>query len=177
MGEILEVSIVSYENDIIEKVMNFMENMFEIHSNIQNIEIMDNWNYQNVFNVTSLDEAKKYMNSKIITLTKTSLTGQIGVSAEHSKKYYCYHFWYNPKYEIPENKYKEIYIILVSYLLDTIKNKILMCVMGREISVDFDLNVDQIIKQSHNIDIWIIKKNIYEKYGLKGMIKTKIILV
>lgn len=177
MGEVIEVSIISHDDDIAKKVMCFMEDLFEIKNGIQNIEVMDNWNYENTFYLNSLVEAKKYMRSKIITYTENSLGKQIGVSIEHFTDYYQYDFWYNPRLELSANEYKNIYGQFVNYFQKELKDGILIAGIGREIFIDFDLNIDDIIKKSYNIDIWIIKKDIYEKCRLKGIEKTDIVLI
>lgn len=177
MGEVIDINIISYKKDIIERTMCFMEELFEMHNVIQNIEVMDNWCYENVFNLSSLEETKEYMDSKIITLTRSSLNEQIGVSLERIFDCYCYQFWYNPKQELSDNICKEIYGKYVIYILNKLKYDILMCGIGREISIDFGIGIDEIIKDSHNVDIWIIQKNIYEKCRLKNIIKENLILI
>lgn len=177
MGEVIEISIVSNKKDIIERTICFMEDIFEMHNVIQNIEVMDNWNYENLFNLDSLEETKKYMDSKIITLTRSSLNEQIGVSLERLLGCYCYHFWYNPKQELSENDCKDIYDLYVNYILGKLKYDILMCGIGREISINFGMDIDEIIKDSHNVDIWIIQKDIYEKCGLKNITIANLILI
>lgn len=167
MGEVIEISIISYKNDIMESILCFMENIFEIHNAIQNVEVMDNWNYENAFNLSSFDEAKKYMNSKIITVTKTLRGEQIGVSIEHFSDNYRYHFWYNPRQELSEIEYKSFLNAFSDYILEKQKENILLCAIGLEVFVDFDMNFDEMVKKSHNVDVWMIKKTIYEKYGLK----------
>lgn len=177
MGEVIEISIISNKKDIGEKVMCFMEDIFEIKNGIQKIEIMDNWHYENSFVLNTLDEAKKYIDSKIITFTKSLLDEQIGVSIEHFSDCYCYDFWYNPSLKILENEYRDIYDIFVNYILDRLRNDVLICVLGREISINYDTNIDEIIKGAHNVDIWIIKKSIYEKCKLKERKKADVILI
>lgn len=175
MGEVIEVSIISHNDDMAEKVMCFMEDLFEIKNGIRNIEVMDNWNYENTVHLNSLDEAKKYINSKIITYTENSFEEQIGVSIEHFSDYYRYDFWYNPRLELSADECKNIYSQFVNCFQENLKDGILMAGIGREIFIDFDLNIDDIIKKSHNIDIWIIKKDIYEKCRLKGIVDPYIL--
>jgi len=177
MGEIIELNIISPKNDIVERLMCFMEDIFEMHNVIQNIEVMDNWHYENVFNLNTLEETKKYMDSKVITLTKSSMNEQIGVSMEHSLDCYRYDFWYNPKHEFFDSDCKNIYEIYINYILDELKDDILICGIGREIFIDFNMNIDEIIKDSHNVDIWLIQKEIYEKSRLKSMTNAKLILI
>lgn len=177
MGEVIDISIISHKNDIAEKVMYFMEGIFELENGIKNIEVMDNWHYENMFNLNTLDEAKKYIDSKIITLTENSLDKQTGVSIEHFSDYYRYDFWYNTTQEIFLNECKRIYDKFVNYILDKLRNNIMICMIGREILIDYDMNINKMMRGAHNVDIWIIKKNIYEKYKLRKQEKSCVILI
>lgn len=67
--------------------------------------------------------------------------------------------------------------IYINYILDELKDDILICGIGREIFIDFNMDIDEIIKDSHNVDIWLIQKDIYEKSRLKSMANAKLILI
>lgn len=176
MGELIEISIISHKDNIADKMLCFMEKVFDMHNGIQRIEVMDNWCYENAFCLTSLDEIKSYIDSKIITLTKNSLTEQIGVMIEHSLNYY-YHFWYNPEQEFSESEYRNSCNIFADYIIDKRKDDILMCGIGREISVNFDMSIEEIIQKSHNIDLWIIKTNLVTNCKLENIKEPKVILI
>lgn len=177
MGELVEISLFSYKNNIAEKAMRFMKDLFKIKDEIQNIEVMDNWFYENKFNLNTLYETEKYIDSKIITITKSSLDKQIGVIIEKLSDYYCYNFWFNTRQELLINEYRNIYDKFINYILDELKNDILICALGREAVMDYDVNFDEMIREAYNVDIWIIKNSLYQKYKLNKLKKECVILI
>lgn len=95
---------------------------------------------------------------------------------EHSLNYY-YHFWYNPEQEFSESEYRNSCNIFADYIIDKRKDDILMCGIGREISVNFDMSIEEIIQKSHNIDLWIVKTNLVTNCKLENIKEPKVILI
>jgi len=174
MGELIEVGIISQHKRIYSKMLEVLEKHLKMKNTAQIINVMDNWQYDDMIEINSIEEAENYMESKIVTIEKRSSCNQVGVSVEKKQKGYIVECWINPYKEVIDKEYNE----LVNKIIKCFEtnNIIDVCGVGKEVSVDYDKSIYTLIKDSHNIDLWIISQQIYSTNQLNELnIKSVII--
>ena len=105
MGEVIEINMLSNTADLMNEILGILKKQFGLEQTTCSIRIMDNWHYDNLFEVDSVDRAKKFIDNKIVTITESMGNTQIGVSIEKTEQAYVYQFWINPDKEVLEQEY------------------------------------------------------------------------
>lgn len=159
MGELIEIGIVSKNKSLYCEMLDFLERHLTNEETFQIISVMDNWHYDNMIEINSIEEAENYMETKIVTIEKRSPCEQIGVSVEKNKKGYIIECWINPYKEVIGKEYCNFINEIIKYLKD--KNMVDVCGIGKEVSVDYDKSIYSLINDSHNIDIWLISQQFF----------------
>ncbi len=162
MGEVVEISLKAknYEGFylLLTELKKYTTNNFKTE-----IEIMDNWKYENKFSVDSIKDIEKFINDKIINITIKSSDIVVGVALEKIKNEYVIEGWINPHNFIDEDNYR----IMINRFVELLKGKqsIILGGIGRETLIDFDKDICSMIKESSGVDIWLVRnediKNIY----------------
>ncbi|MCI8777477.1 MAG: hypothetical protein HFK00_08850 [Oscillospiraceae bacterium] len=159
MGELIEFSIVSSNKSLYTDMLNFLEHYLSSDNEELIISIMDNWYYDNKIKINSLKEAEDFMETKIVTVEKNIQHESIGVFIEKNKNGYIIDCWINLDKEIIGKQYTD----LINEIIKCFKGnkKLIICGIGKEISIDYDKKIIESIKESHNIDCWIVSKQFY----------------
>lgn len=164
MGEVIEINIIAQQKTILKKLIKHMEISKTECAVGRTIEIMDNWEYQNVFECDDLKDIDQYLDDKIICITEMLPLGVMGVTSECINKEHIFCVWYNFKGDISKDEYTYLITSFIKYLAaDLINDGINLCAIGKETIFTYAENIYQIVEKSHNIDIWILNKNIYQK--------------
>lgn len=174
MGEIIEISCVTKNKDCVVNLYEYMKNVLNKEIIIEKIEIMDNWSYENLFELDFFDiyKIKEYAESKIISITDIMVDGQKGLNVEPlSKNCYNVEIWFNLKNEFNDDIINYLLQLIVKNMMDDID----LIAVGKEIVFNYDGDFEQIEKKSHNIDTWIVTKRFlnnidiktYHKYDIK----------
>lgn len=167
MGEVVEISILSTNKSLYSEMLLFLERYLKNENTVETISVMDNWYYDNAIEIDSIKEAENYMETRIVTIEKNTPYEHIGVTVEKNKKGYIIECWINPCKEIAGKQYNNLVNEITGYIKD--KNEVLLCGIGKEISVDYEKEPDVIIKESHNIDRWTVSRQLYNDYGLNDL--------
>lgn len=164
MGEVIEINIISQKRTIIKKLMEFISILKKGKSVDRTIEIMDNWEYENVFECDGLEHIDQYLDDKIVCITEKLLLGVTGISSEHVEDVYNFCVWYNPKCDISNVEYTHFIRDFIEYLSSNMLNdEIKLCAIGKETIFRYAENLYKMVDMSHNINIWILDKNIYQE--------------
>lgn len=84
MGEVLEISCVIKSKDGIINLYEYMKHTPNNENLSEKIEIMDNWQYENVFelDIFNIDVVREYIENKIILITEQTVDGWKGLNDE-----------------------------------------------------------------------------------------------
>lgn len=160
MGEVLEISCVIKNKDCIINLYEYMKHIPDNENLSEKIEIMDNWQYENIFGLDlfDMDIMKGYIENKIILITEQISDGSKGLNIETISKH-CYHveIWYNQRHEY----YDEIKKNLLELICKNRIEDICLIAIGKETQLEFDEDFWEMDKKSHNIDVWIISENFF----------------
>lgn len=185
MGEVLEISCIIKNKDHIINLYEYMKNIPDNENLTEEIEIMDNWCYDNVSKLDSfdIDTFIKYAESKIILITERMIDGAKGLYIEAiSGNCYNVEIWFNKRDEC----YDDIMNDLLQFIFKNIIEDIYLIAIGRETLFDYDEDFWKMDKKSHNIDTWIISEKFlgdksittYHEYDIqKRIIKKNVIYV
>lgn len=166
MGEVLEISCIIKNKDCIGNLYEYMKKVYKKEYISEKIEIMDNWRYENLFELDFFDihKVKEYAESKIILITDTMTDGQKGLCIEAlSENCYNVEIWFNQKNEL----YKDIIDSLLRTIIENMINDIDLIAIGKEIVFYYDEDFEQADKKSHNIDTWIITEGYFNNKDIK----------
>ncbi|MDE7425556.1 MAG: hypothetical protein K2N51_17995 [Lachnospiraceae bacterium] len=167
MGEVLEISCIIKNKDHIINLYEYMKNIPNNENLSEEIEMMDNWCWENVSKLDSfnIDTVIEYAESKIILITEQMIDGSKGLDIEAiSRNCYNVEIWFNKRDEC----YDDIMNDLLQLIFKNIIEDIYLIAIGREILFDYDDDFLKMDKKSHSIDTWIIS----EKYFRNKCITT-----
>lgn len=162
MAEVIEINLVSSKKLKISDLLKFISLQMNDIVIKKTIEIMDNWKYENVFEITSEEDIEKFIDNKIVCITEILSIGQAGITIEAFNSCYIYSIWFNWKKELPNVKYIELLNRFIKYICNTEEaDDILICAIGKEVQFKYLNNIKETISTAHNIDVWIVDKDDY----------------
>lgn len=172
MGEVVEISMIGKSLNVYEELLCFLTSYINEDCFIHSIKAMDNWKYDNIVILSSLSDANKLVQDKIISVDVKTSNNYLGVSVEKKKDEFYIEGWINSKVEIAGQDYKRF----LNRFVDVFKHNksVKLCGIGKEIFVDYNLDINQVIEKSHNIDLWMVCCDKY--YALESK-KTKVICI
>ena len=154
MAEVVEINIISrvvLDNDIL---FSFIHEQVEIQGN-RTIEAMNNWAYEGLHRLGSKEDIQNLLDTKIVCITQKAVDGYVGLNIEKVDKRFCYTIWFNNnKYENINNYYQLIKSVL-SFAMPQIDKQLIVCAIGKEVIFEFDEDMNKLLNNAHNIDIWI----------------------
>lgn len=173
MGEVIEFNLVSRKN-LMKDLMHFMKKKLKGENIRYKFEIMDNWEYQNAYEIDKEEMLSELVESKIVTVTIFTTFGNLGLSGEYQGDVYIYCIWHHPKNEIPNERNDCIYdfIDFISHCYE--KKEMIICAIGQETKFEYENELAKTVKSSHNIDIWIISDQYYNPLFFHKYRKCKI---
>lgn len=160
MGEVLEISCVIKSKDGIINLYEYMKHTPNNENLSEKIEIMDNWLYENVFelDIFNIDVVREYIENKIILIKEQTVDGWKGLDIEIiSENCYNVEIWYNQR----EESYDEIKKNLLELICNNGKEDICLIAIGKEILFEFDEDFLKMDKKSH-VEVWIISENYFK---------------
>lgn len=104
-------------------------------------------NYSN-----TLFRAEKGIYNKICITEKTN-SGFAGIDIERIGRVINYTVWFNQKKYDISSKYYNLINDFLLFIKQEIKNKLVLCAIGKEVIFDFQNDYTRLFKTSHNIDI------------------------
>lgn len=162
MGEVIEINLVSCKKCKISDLLQFISLQMSDSVIKKTIEIMDNWQYENVFEITTEEDIEQFIDDKIVCITEILSIGQAGITIESFSSCYTYSIWFNWKKELPNVKYIELINRFIKYMCNIEEtDDILICAIGKEVQFEYGNNIKETISTAHNIDVWILDKDDY----------------
>lgn len=154
MAEVVEINIISrvvLDNDIL---FSFIHEQVEIQGN-RTIEAMNNWAYEGLHRLGSKEDIQNLLDTKIVCITQKAVDGYVGLNIEKVDKRFCYTILFNNnKYENINNYYQLIKSV-ISFAMPQIDKQLIVCAIGKEVIFEFDEDMNKLLNNAHNIDIWI----------------------
>jgi hypothetical protein len=168
MGATVDLNLVSKKNINLEKIINLLTGKFELNVKINNIDIMDNWEYDNVINILEIDKAEKYIEeSKIANIElRISDKWNAGCQIEKIGNIYVTNIWIDTAKincldcDIINEENNFFYEEVTNLVLDSVKEyDIVISSLGVETTFEYNEDIYEIINTSQNVIIWIITGN------------------
>lgn len=172
MGATIDLNIVSKKSIRIEEIIKLLTNKFKLNIEINNIDIMDNWEYENLINVSEINKVQKYVEeSKIANIEFMILDKcKAGCQLEKIESVYVTNVWIDTTNfgyldcDIINDENKSFYEKVINLVLDSVKEyDIVISSLGVETIFEYSDDISEVIDESENVIVWIINGN-YPKY-------------
>lgn len=170
MGEVIEINIVSKDKSLLLMFLDFISLQMKNDTNKKTIEVMDNWQYENVETLDTIDLIKEFIGNKIVCVTEKKASGQAGVHIEPIDDLLLYNIWFNLPLPSSDAEYHRLIDEFMRYIFnrDAIKN-IIIGAIGKETKFEYLGDSKTTMCKAHNVDVWLIDKkdilnSILEKY-------------
>ena len=155
MAEVVEINLVCKEVLRCDILLEFINKNIDNCYGVETIKAMDNWVDDTSIEIDSKEILDCLFNNKIICITEKTNSGFVGIDIERIESVINYTVWFNQeKYDISSEYYNLINNFFF-FLKQEIKNKFVLCAIGKEVVFDFQNDYTRLFKTSHNIDIWI----------------------
>ena len=165
MAEVVEINIISsvvLDNDIL---FSFIHEQVEIQGN-RTIEAMNNWAYEGLHRLGSKEDIQNLLDTKIVCITQKAVDGYVGLNIEKVDKRFCYTIWFNNnKYE-NINNYYQLIKSFISFAMPQNDKQLIVCAIGKEVIFEFDEDMNKLLNNAHNIDIWIFFNEMFDANSL-----------
>lgn len=165
MAEVVEINIISrvvLDNDIL---FSFIHEQVEIQGN-RTIEAMNNWAYEGLHRLGSKEDIQNLLDTKIVCITQKAVDGYVGLNIEKVDKRFYYTIWFNNnKYE-NINNYYQLIKSFISFAMPQIDKQLIVCAIGKEVIFEFDEDMNKLLNNAHNIDIWIFFNEMFDANSL-----------
>lgn len=167
----MDLNILCKKNIQPQELFDILMDEFNLDVKVENIDVMDNWQYENLINLSDIDSISSYIEvNKIVNIELCISSKWIaGCQLEKINDVYLINPWINTlnldyvdSYTInKENEY--LYELLTSTIIKIIKKyNIILTSIGVETMFKYDEDINEIINKSENVIRWIIP-NMYEK--------------
>lgn len=155
MAEVVEINLVCKEVLKYDILLEFINKNIDNCYGVETIKAMDNWGDDTSIEIDSKEILDCLFNNKIICITGKTNSGFAGIDIERIESVINYTVWFNQeKYDILSEYYNLINNFLL-FIEQEIKNKFVLCAIGKEVVFDFQNDYTRLFKTCHNIDIWI----------------------
>lgn len=175
MAAQLDINIVSTQQIDLNYLVSVMLNS---KFNITEIYAIDDWNYTNQIKIPSLEKVTSFLsNQKIILLyIYDNIYGNSGICIEPYRRAYLYNFWIDTKnlsqldkdiVDEGNKKYYSKFYTQIDELYDYFKGHIKIASIGVESLVEYYPTLEDIIKNSSNVNVWITDDSSFNILGYK----------
>ena len=108
MGEVIEISIISKDENLLMKLLSFISLQIKDDTTKKIIEVMDNWQYENVEKIESIELAEAFIGNKIVCITEENANGQVGVHIEPIADLLLYNMWFSLEGLLSDAEYAKL---------------------------------------------------------------------
>lgn len=149
--------------------------------NIKEIYVIDDWNYTNQIKISSIEQVAPFLSDQKIILLYiyNNICGNAGIFIEQHAGMYLYNFWIDTK-NLPQldrdiideenQKYYSKFYTQIDELYDYFKGHIKIASIGVESLVEYYPTLEDIIKNSSNVNAWITDDNSFNILGYKKIV-------
>lgn len=159
MAEVIEINIISINKGLLLRFLDFIPLQMKERTVKRKIEVMDNWQYDNVETIDTIDALKRFIGSKIVCITDIGARGTAGIVIEPINGLLQYNIWFNSAQLSTEAEYYKLITAFIEYLSKSkILNDVIIGGIGKETKFEYFDNAKDIIDNTHNVNIWLIDK-------------------
>ncbi|NFG40692.1 hypothetical protein FC789_05710 [Clostridium botulinum] len=168
MGATIDLNIVSKKNIRIEQIIKLLTNKFKLNIEINNIDIMDNWEYEHVMNIFEVNKVQKYIEESKIANIEFFVSNKCNAGCQIQKidNVYETNIWIDTTNfgyldcDIINDENKSFYDKVINLVLDSVKEyDIVISSLGVETIFEYSDDICEVIDESENIIVWIITGN------------------
>lgn len=172
MGEVIEINIVSKDEQLILEFLNFISLQMKDNTIREIVEVMDDWQYKNVEIIETIDLVKAYIGSKVVCITEMRENGLAGVNVEPVGDLLLYDLWFKSTLFSSDVEYFKLIERFIEYISNSeVINNIVIGAIGKETKFEYLGENKETINNAHNVDVWVIEKadscdDILEEYKI-----------
>ena len=165
MGATLDLNMISKKYININKILILMEKSFNVKIRVDEIEIIDDWQYSNVIYELEMDNVCKYIEVGKIANIQLNADNKfkMGCQIEKENGIYLTNLWIDTEklqhldsnWIIAENKIFYNKLIDIILELSNIYN-IIIASVGVESTLEYSHELEDVIRESENISMWFI---------------------
>lgn len=165
MGATIDLNIISKVNLKVEKIIQLMSQKFKFNIEIANIEIIDDWEYQNMVKVLDISKIQRYVEEHKIANIEFIISGKYraGCQIEKIDAGYETCIWIdtvNISYldcDAINDGNSFFYSELINLILASVKEyEIIVASIGVETAVEYSENILDMVNKSNNVIVWLI---------------------
>lgn len=165
MAARLDINILSFKSIELHDIIKLVDAEFGVSLKVKEIEILDNWTYQNIEYETKSADVKKHIDAgRVANILFDDLECQTGCQLEKIGDTYFTNFWFdtqkfpNLDSDFITEENSQFYNKLLCVFLNISKDfKIIASSVGVESEVQQYHNLIDIIKESKNVNMWFVK--------------------
>lgn len=189
MGSVFEINLVSGYYIEISGILDQINILFNRSTKIQNIQIMDDWEYNNVICLENLTSVRAFIMQNKITCIEfcDESDSNMGIYIEKQEDVILYNFWIDTSnyplldIDIVDSK-NQIYYDNIYEAINVVDKKNNHCIklaaLGVETDFKFSKEFNLVIADSYNINAWLISRDLdiyvndfQEKHSKSGEMK------
>ena len=165
MGATLDVNIVSRNSININKILMLIEKNFNVKISVDEIEIIDDWEYSNAMYILEIDNIYKYMEKNKIANIQLNANNQfrMGFQIEKENSIYLTNLWIDTEklQQLDSNWIMADNELFYNKLIDIILElsniyEIIISAIGVETTLEYTQVLENTIGESENINMWFI---------------------
>lgn len=163
MGATLDLNIVSTKNININKILILMEKSFNVKIGVNEIEIIDDWEYSNVIYELEIDNVCKYIEVGKIANIQLNANNKfkMGCQIEKENGIYLTNLWIDTEklQHLDSNSIIAENEMFYNKLIDIISElsniyEIIISSVGVESTLEYSQELEAVIRESENINMW-----------------------
>lgn len=165
MGATLDVNIVSRNSININKILMLIEKNFNLKISVDEIEIIDDWEYSNAMYILKIDNIYKYIEENKIANIQLNANNQfrMGFQIEKENSIYLTNLWIDTEklQQLDSNCIMANNELFYNKLIDIILElsnmyEIIISSIGVETTLEYTEVLENTIGESENINMWFI---------------------
>lgn len=169
MGATLDLNIVSTKNINLNKILILIEKSFNIKIGVNEIEIIDDWEYSNVIYELEIDNVCKYIEVGKIANIQLNANNKfkMGCQIEKVNGIYLTNLWIDTEklQYLDSNSIITENEMFYNKLIDIISElsniyEIIISSVGVESTLEYSQELEGVIRESENINMWFITNKV-----------------
>ena len=165
MGATLDLNIVSTKNININKILILMEKSFNVKIGVNEIELIDDWEYSNIIYELEIDNVCKYIEVGKIANIQLNANNKfkMGCQIEKENGIYLTNLWIDTEklQHLDSNSIIAENEMFYNKLIDIISKlsniyEIIISSVGVESTLEYSQELEDVIRKSENINMWFI---------------------
>ncbi|MCR5823429.1 MAG: hypothetical protein K6G60_03260 [Lachnospiraceae bacterium] len=177
MAEVVEAIYFSKKADFYKDILLHFQELNIIEPKHMRIVQKDNWTDESGKEIGEEDIALALRDSKIVWTDCKVAKGYAGLNVERKDNIYLLNIWFNCKEYSCGGGYGRLLKMFMEIAKKYGKDDLILCGFGEELLVEYYPDMADIVKNAHNVDVWMFSKDsgVYKRLSAdakKGYEKT-----